>query len=145
MTDRLLKCISSTLLPTYFTHKFSEIFVIPDGALLLHLFPHLHSPILTISIQFPGIYAAAAFFFFFYRKFVCIDKYLKVTTIFLCVCTWAVKGPQFIHTGNLRVISFKDEQIKATLPVRGHFIKPSYPQSGHKQTKSQLFSCSSSL
>lgn len=52
----------------------------------------------------------------------------------------SVKGPQFIHSGNLGVISSKDEQIKTALPVRGHFIKPPHPD--HKQTRSQLLSCS---
>lgn len=64
-----------------------------------------------------------------------------------CVCVFArgvVKGPQFIHSDNLGVISSKDKQIKATLLVQGHFIKTSYPQSGHKQTSSQLI-CRSTL
>lgn len=59
----------------------------------------------------------------------------------VCVCArGAVKGPPFIHTANLRVISSKDKQIKAPPPVWGHFIKPCSPQSGHKQSKGQLSS-----
>lgn len=75
----------------------------------------------------------------------CLEVLLRLGSLSLLLSLGArgvVKGPQFIHTGNLGVISPKDEQIKATLPMRGHFIKPSYPRSGHKQTKSQLFSIS---
>lgn len=49
---------------------------------------------------------------------------LSLLCVYVCV-RGMVKGPQFIHTGSLGVISSKDKQIKATRPVRGHFIKPS--------------------
>ena len=45
-----------------------------------------------------------------------------------CVHTWCGEGtPVHSHNHNLGVISSKDEQIKAALPARGHFIKPHYP------------------
>lgn len=87
-------------------------------------------------------------------KIICLEKIVRFATIpvfvcvcmcvctcaYLCVCwgTWYGEGTLVhSHNHNLGVISAKDKQIKATLPVRGHFIKPRYPRSGHKQTKSQ--------
>lgn len=93
---------------------------------------------------FPNIVFTFLSFFFFFFGYLCLNiskiSY-SPSCLPACMCTWSgvVKRPQFIHTGNLRDISSKDEQIKATRPVRGHFIKPSYPPSGHKQNESQHF------
>lgn len=56
---------------------------------------------------------------------------LTALSFFSCVCAhvvWCGEGtPVHSHNHNLGLISSKDEQIKAALPARGHFIKSRHP------------------